>query len=289
MKHQTTAPAARTNRLNRPQTGSSAKPRQQLTQNQTGPVPKDLIPLQKTQETQSKAAPAELVTKPQREHHDIEPSAPGLHQKQAKPTLSIAGLASNETREAQREKAAHRRAAREQRKRNVAFERAFGEAVDNIFPENQTRERLSRLAHGLAKDYAPDQQTLARVLRDMRLGAEASWVHVEKPRLFPDSPITALKWLRIPKIAIGDKPRKWGDIRWKKDLVIGELRVQQRRLFPHAPRWSPLNKLEIPALHFSFEKSKWKPKQSDASREHPVPGVRPGKTKQRESEQSQTH
>ena len=182
----------------------------------------------------------------------------------------------------------------EQRQRNLNFERAFGVAVDRIFPEKQTRERLTRLAGKLAQRHRADDETLDRTLSTMRPGAEWSFLHVETPRLFPKSPISPIKWLRAPKLALGDKPNKWGDIRWKKDLVIGELRIQQRRLFPRADRWSPLHKLALPALHFSLKKSKWEQrKQSqkhaeDNVQQKPTAGrSEPGKDKRPDHSQSQ--
>jgi hypothetical protein len=56
----------------------------------------------------------------------------------------------------------------------------------------------------------------------MRPGAERSFLHVEEPRLFAKSPISPVKWWRLPKLALGEKPRKWGDITWKKNLPIGD-------------------------------------------------------------------
>jgi hypothetical protein len=44
---------------------------------------------------------------------------------------------------------------------------------------------------------------------------------------------------------------------WKKSLVLGELRVQERILFPKAPRWSPLHGLSLPAIRYTFQRSLW--------------------------------
>jgi hypothetical protein len=130
--------------------------------------------------------------------------------------------------------------------------------VDRIFPEKQTRHRLTKLANRLAEIHMADNETLERTLAHMRPGAERSNIHVESPRLFPNSPVSPIKWWRVPKLAIGEKPRKWGDIIWKKNLPIGGLRLQKRRLCPRAPKWSPLHGIEIPALHFCFKRSKFK-------------------------------
>jgi conjugative relaxase-like TrwC/TraI family protein len=178
------------------------------------------------------------------------------------------GRAADESRseQAHGRPAGSRRTPRKQRVRNRMFERTFGAAVDRIFPAKQTRQRLTRLAKKLAQEHGADEPTFQRVLRDMRPGAERAYLHVERPRLFPHSPIPALKWLRVPKLALGDKPIKWGDIRWKQNVIIGELRIQQRHLFPSAGRRSSLHNLALPALHFSFKKSKWQPRKQSPKR-----------------------
>src|ERR1017187_6333402 len=153
---------------------------------------------------------------------------------------------------------ARKKQERQQKRRNVKLVREFGAAVDRIFPERQTRARLTKLANRLAQIHRADTETLEHTLAQMRPGAERLDIHVESPRLFPNSPVSPIKWWRVPKLAIGEKPRKWGDVIWKKNLPIGELRLQKSRLCPRAPKWSPLHGIEIPALHFSFKRSKFK-------------------------------
>jgi hypothetical protein len=208
-------------------------------------------------------------------HQQKRSEASGSEQRQRQQESSGGAAESGRTAEEARSEQAGARPAgsprpsREQRVRNRMFERAFGAAVDRIFPEKQTRPRLTRLAEKLARHHGADEATLDRTLRGLRPGAERSFLHVETPRLFPNSPVAPLKWLRLPRLALGDQPNKWGDIRWKQNLIIGELRVQQRRLFPSADRWSPLHKLALPALHFSFKKSKWEPRNQSPKRAQP--------------------
>ncbi len=232
-----------------------------------------------------------------REHPGHEEQRSGTNQTQREET---AGGAEQESTEAKRQAQSNQGRGKprpgispDQHRRNRDFERAFGAAVDRIFPEKQTRARLTRLAEKFAQKHGADRDTLDRTLRTMRPGAERSFLHVERPRLFPHSPIAALKWLRVSKLALGDKPSKWGDIRWKKDLVIGELRVQQRRLFPQADRWSPLHKLTLPALHFSFQKSQWRPRDSmdeRATKTHgPLPATESQKQTGKDQQQDHSH
>lgn len=57
--------------------------------------------------------------------------------------------------------------------------------------------------------------------------------------------------IELPRLDLGaPKPfvPRWWSIRWKKNLIIGELRIQDRVLFRKAPKWSPLHGLTLPAL-----------------------------------------
>jgi conjugative relaxase-like TrwC/TraI family protein len=88
-------------------------------------------------------------------------------------------------------------------------------------------------------------------------------------RLFPTSPVAALRNLKLPvlvaqlpRVAVGPggpyKPR-WWSIKWKRGWLFGEMRVQERKLFPKAPKWSPLHKLSFPAFRSTAHRSKWQP------------------------------
>ena len=248
---------------------------------------------------QSSSGPTGAQGQTTQEHQRSQASNSGQNQTQREQPAG--GAAKGQADDKARSQAAYGRTkpphkpSPEQQQRNLNFERAFGVAVDRIFPEKQTRERLTRLAGKLARRHRADDETLDRTLSTMRPGAEWSFLHVETPRLFPKSPISPIKWIRVPKLALGDKPIKWGDIRWKKNLIIGELRIQQRRLFPRADRWSPLHKMALPALHFSFKKSKWEQrKQSQKHAEDDVQQKRtagrtePGKDKRQDHSQSQS-
>lgn len=87
--------------------------------------------------------------------------------------------------------------------------------------------------------------------------AGQSFFRVEWRTLFRNAPSwSPFKNMRVPifSILLSDH-QKWGFIKWKLDLhlagfKLGEFRVQDRRLFPHAPRWNPLHKASLPALRF---------------------------------------
>lgn len=44
------------------------------------------------------------------------------------------------------------------------------------------------------------------------------------------------------------KHRRWGEILWKQNLGIVEIRIQMKRLQPNAPGWNKVSKLAIPAI-----------------------------------------
>lgn len=44
------------------------------------------------------------------------------------------------------------------------------------------------------------------------------------------------------------KHRRWGEILWKQNLGIVEIRIQMKRLQPKAPGWNKASKLAIPAI-----------------------------------------
>lgn len=97
------------------------------------------------------------------------------------------------------------------------------------------------------------------------------WLRLEKQALLPHAGIKALQKLQLPVVAaeipmlrIGKpktfKPKWWG-MRWKKEAVIGELRVQDRLLFPKAPKWSPFHQLSLPAMRLTPKRSNWEPEK----------------------------
>lgn len=107
-------------------------------------------------------------------------------------------------------------------------------------------------------------------------------LRIEWESVFPSFPWRRARNLKapylaisIPQIAVGPqqefKPR-WWTIRAKRELLLGEVRIQNRILFPNAPKWSPLHGLSLPALRVTARRSKWKPidldKKFDRSRSH---------------------
>ena len=98
--------------------------------------------------------------------------------------------------------------------------------------------------------------------RDLRIAE----FRVQWRRLFPDAPkwsllqgfkLPALRLAR-PAWAVPDPPQpKWWTMHWKADVGFGEFRLQNRHPFRYAPKWSPLRKVQIPALRLTRRKSEW--------------------------------
>ena len=100
--------------------------------------------------------------------------------------------------------------------------------------------------------------------RGPRSSARRWWSKLPRPyvgvawrRAFPNAPSwsAASKW-KVPVVVLSESesslPRnpKWGRINWRQNTLIGELRIQRRRLFPNAPHWNPARKLSLPALRW---------------------------------------
>jgi hypothetical protein len=92
------------------------------------------------------------------------------------------------------------------------------------------------------------------------LPVRKGFIRVEWQPLFPKAPSwSPAKRLTAPVIVVGHRDPKWWNIRWKKRLLIGELRVQDRILFRNAPQWSVFYGRTLPALRFTLQRSKWEP------------------------------
>jgi conjugative relaxase-like TrwC/TraI family protein len=143
---------------------------------------------------------------------------------------------------------------------NKSFWKEFVERVEDLHPELQTTQRLHRIAFELMVKHSAEPRFVDQALNKILPLAEAPVLHVESTRLFPDA-WPFIRDMRMPKLALGIPQMKWGKIIWKQNLLIGEFRVQEKRLFPNAPQWSPLHKLELPHLRFTTKHSYTPPKE----------------------------
>ncbi|HRY49984.1 MAG TPA: MobF family relaxase [Candidatus Paceibacterota bacterium] len=176
---------------------------------------------------------------------------------------------------------------RQQQPEAKVFEARAREAVALLPPEQRSPGRIVRVATQLAIQHGVDGATLVNTIGDVArletkpflrvqwrrvFGNPQPWVparqrflSLETKQLFPFSPLRVIRKLRIPVIAmelpgigIGrQKPfqARWGSILWKRYLALGELRVQERRLFPNAPQWSPARHLTASTIRFTARTS----------------------------------
>ena len=171
-----------------------------------------------------------------------------------------------------------------QARSNKRFVRAVENTQQQIPTAEQTRQRLTWDAVKLACAHRADVRTLYETLRDLRPVAEFGRLYMGWQRLFPKAPSwSPVRNWKAPVVGLslgGGTHRKWGKVLWRKNLVLGELRRQRRRLFPKAPKWSPVHGWEVSALRLM-------PNSAKSVRSERL--AQTTKTKKKDKSQSQSH
>jgi conjugative relaxase-like TrwC/TraI family protein len=127
------------------------------------------------------------------------------------------------------------------------FPEALKQSIAQVFPEKQTRSRLASVAARVAIEHGVGAEELKRAMAETKLAPEKSLLHVEWRKAFPKAPkLNPASKLKVPYVAVGQKKHKWDEIRWRKGLLVVELRIQDRKLFSRAPAWNPASELKIP-------------------------------------------
>jgi len=172
-----------------------------------------------------------------------------------------------------RKKDEPKRADREEDKGSLtAFEKELRSATDRIFPENQTRPRILRVAAQIGKKHGIDPKTQARAVGKLQLPIHRRFYRIEWRPLFPKAPQwSVVRQIRAPRVVVRNRPRRWSKIVWDRPLwrlgkPTAAIRLQERRLFPKAPGWSPLSKLALPALRLGAVRKQEKPREMEQSR-----------------------
>ncbi len=128
------------------------------------------------------------------------------------------------------------------------------EVIESIPAAQRTRARVIRAATMVAIQNGADAQMLADNLNTNKTDKKLRLFHIEWRPLFRKAPSWSLaKKMRAPVIVLGPpglrkRRNQWGRIIWRRNAVIGEVRMQRKLLFPKAPRWSPARKIALPAL-----------------------------------------
>lgn len=143
----------------------------------------------------------------------------------------------------------------EERTSSQQFEERFQEAANEIPPKKRTLLRLIRLAVALAIKLGIGAARLEEALTKLvdSLAGTKLPVRIEWSPLFPNAPFwSPFQKTTYPAVVVGNDNGKywrgWGKTRSRRSLVAAELRVQMKRLFSRAPRWSPAHLLKLPAL-----------------------------------------
>jgi hypothetical protein len=149
---------------------------------------------------------------------------------------------------------------RAHRRTKKLFERELQETVDRIFPENQNRPRITRIAFAIAYKHGLGKEEALQGLNSLKLPTHRRLYRIEWRPLFPKTPIAGLKKLRAPRVVLRNRPRRWGKIRRRKVVLpslTGNLtiQIQERKLFPSAPAWNPLSKISLPAIRIRKQKT----------------------------------
>lgn len=167
-------------------------------------------------------------------------------------------------RDRARTSASRRSDERSKRRAFKNFERELRAATDRIFPENQTRPRITKVAFALAYKHQVDRSLVSAAVDKLKLPIHRRFYRVEWFAPFPK----AANSFRIPKIVIRDKKRRWAKITERKPILRAfgktlSLVKQERMLFPGAPKKNPASKLSLSAFRFRVEKTREPVKQRD--------------------------
>jgi conjugative relaxase-like TrwC/TraI family protein len=140
------------------------------------------------------------------------------------------------------------------RRSELEFKKSFEAELRKIPPQFQTHLKMSRVAAKLGLRFGMNSEKILKGIEAASLPKMGRFYRVEYRPLFPRAVVwNPAKNIKLPVIAFRDRPQKWGYISWKKELWTAagegkELRIQERRLFPKAPKWSPIHGLSLPAL-----------------------------------------
>jgi len=176
-----------------------------------------------------------------------------------------------------------------QEQAKAKFEGGVRALTKDLPSREQDPQRLARWVGWFAERSGADSETVHEVLKEPRPESK-SFLRWESQSSFRDSLSRALRELRVMVLHFAQPQPRWGSILWKKEVLVGELRIQMQRLFPQAPWFSPARRIAIPTLRLSAERStieKSQPSNRDDEKRDPAEKVKPAETKDRGREQSQ--
>lgn len=186
----------------------------------------------------------------------------------------------------------------EQDQRNAEFASAFQQWLSGATREQKKVKDMTYQAVGLACRFGADTEALrgglGRAIRENNLQRNGipgpkPFIRVEWKHLFPKAPgwSPASKW-KAPVVVIGPRDPRWWSIRWKLNLKVAELRIQDRVVFPNAASWTGLRGLTLPAFRLTRKKSKFKNK-SKRQRQEPTRSRSTSESRSQSKDQGHSH
>jgi len=137
------------------------------------------------------------------------------------------------------------------------FRRTVEKAVDNVFTDKRTTNRVTRIVAETAMQFPVSPEVQQEAISNLAIANR--WISIQWKPIFKSAPWwSPAKNAKAPVVTIG-KPRpfqRWKYIIKNKQVPTLDLRVQQRKLFPRAPDWNPMGKATIPALRLVAKKPK---------------------------------
>ena len=135
------------------------------------------------------------------------------------------------------------------------FRAAFQDRLEQMHHENRSADRVKRLAFWLGREAGLKPDVIERAIGDLVPKDGWTLFRVESRQLFPKAASLALRKLRTRRLVLFNPPRYWGKVRWTVNLLVCELRAQEKFLAPHSPGWSPFHNWRVPVLRITAEKA----------------------------------
>ncbi len=152
-------------------------------------------------------------------------------------------------------------------------------------PKNQRTSFLNSLEQAAARPKAT-ARSLIQFLKDERISRRTSrrwrevrWkksalgveLRVQQKPFFPKAP----KWNPVAKLSLPalrllrkQNDKEWAaKPLWKQNLLLAELRVKEKQMFPDAPSWSPASQIKLPHLSLG-KKSAESPQSTNSQKQN---------------------
>lgn len=136
------------------------------------------------------------------------------------------------------------------------FYRRLADDVRHLPVSRRTADSTINLARRLALESSVGGVQMLRAMGQIKEYREPLY-HVRWLRMFPKAPFWSLASLiKKPVIHAGGRPRHWGKVIRRKEIMNLEVRLQMRRLFPRLPAWHPASKLQLPAIRVAIPEAR---------------------------------